>query len=185
MSTAFTYQDNLQTPRLTTRFLTAADIVAWAPFFDDAEATAFFPPIPFATSEEKARWWIERQLTRYRENRLGLQALIHRQTGELVGQCGLLTQEVDGVEEIEVAYDVFKKWWGQGFATEGASAFINYAFQNHLTDAVTAIIDTRNTKAQRVAEKNNMQKDKQTLWAGHDVYIYRVRKEDYNIQNTH
>jgi [ribosomal protein S5]-alanine N-acetyltransferase len=176
MTASYKYEDRLQTRRLITRFLTPEDVIVWAEFFNDKEATAFFPFLGPGSSAAKAKWWIERQLTRYREKRFGLQALIHKETKEFIGQCGLLLQEVDGVSEIEVGYDIFKKHWGQGYAPEAAKVFIDYAFKNNLADSVVSIIDVRNTKAQRVAEKSGLTKEKQTKWLGHDVYIYRTGK---------
>lgn len=172
--TAYKYGDHLQTERLYTRFLTREDVPVWAEFFEDKEALAHFPPMAQESNEEKAVWWIERSMTRYRENRFGLQALIHKETGAFIGQCGLLLQEVDGKEEIEVAYDVLKQYRGQGYAPEAAKAFIDYAFQNKLTDSVISIIDVRNTKSQRVAEKNGLTIEKQTKWLDFNVYIYRL-----------
>lgn len=179
MQHPYKYEDHLLTRRLITRFLTPEDVRVWASFFKDKEATAYFPPIDYSSDEEKARWWIERQITRYREARFGLQALINRETKELVGQCGLLLQEVDGEPEVEIAYHILKQYWGQGYAPEAAGAFLHYAFQNNLADSVTAIIHLHNTRAQRVAEKVGLARGKQTQWAGVDVYIYRISKDEW------
>jgi RimJ/RimL family protein N-acetyltransferase len=177
--THYKYEDHLLTRRLITRFLTAEDVREWTLFFKDRDATAFFPNLAFDTDEEKARWWIERQLTRYRESRFGLQALIHKETKEFIGQCGLLTQEVDGVEEVELGFDIFKKYWGQGYAPEAAQAFLQYAFQNNLAPSVVSIIDVRNTKARRVAWKCGMAQEKETQWAGINVVVYRIGEEKW------
>lgn len=179
MQNLYKYEDHLLTERLITRFLTPDDIRVWTAFFKDKEATDYFPPLEFQTEEEKARWWIERQITRYRESRFGLQALIHKETKEFIGQCGLLAREVDGKEEVELAYDIFKKYWGQGYAPEAAKAFLRYAFENNLADSVTAIIHVQNTRAQRVAEKVGLVREKQTLWSGVDVYLYRITKDEW------
>lgn len=184
MTHPYKYEEHLVTERLITRFLRADDVRVWSSFFRDKDATAYFPNLEFDTDEEKARWWIERQLTRYREARFGLQALIHRETKEFVGQCGLLTQEVDGREEVELAFDVFKQYWGQGYAPEAAQAFLQYAFRNNLAPSVISIIDARNTKACRVASKCGMAREKETLWAGIDVVVYRITKEKWEMDRA-
>jgi len=161
---------------MVTRFLVPDDIARWAEFFTDKETTRFFPNLEGNTNEEKSEAWIEKQFTRYHENRLGLQALIHKQDKYFIGQCGLLTQEVDGIMETEVGYHLLKKYWGNGYAPEAARMFINFAFENHLADSVISIIDIGNRNSQRVAEKNGLKIDKQTKWRGLNVYIYRVRK---------
>ncbi len=170
----YRYEDNLETTRLLTRKLVAEDYKTWSAFFDDPEATEFFPFLEPVSSEERAKWWIERQLARYREQRYGLQALIDKESGEMVGQCGLLAQDIDGKTELEVGYQIFKKHWGKGYATEAAVRFKQYGFDNEQADSIISIIDVNNVRSQRVAEKNGMTRGKQLHWWGMNVYIYRV-----------
>lgn len=175
----YIYQDQLQSPRLVTRFLTLDDISAWTDFFKDEEAIELMPTYSLTTNKERATRWIEKQLDRYATNRMGHQALIDRNTNEFIGQAGLLVQEVDGITELEVGYHVFKKYWGQGYAPEAARLFLNYGFKNNLSDSIISIIDTRNLKSQRVADKNGLLREKQTTWSDLNVYIYRIDKVNW------
>ena len=170
------YHDNLQSARLVTRKLSENDIPTWADFFADQEAVQYMPTYGLTSNMERSKHWIDKQLKRYEENRYGLQALIEKGTGNFIGQCGLLVQEVDGVNEFEVGYHIFKKYWGQGFATEAAKLFIDYVFDNDQTPSVISIIDKRNIRSQRVADKNHLAREKETSWNGLDVYIYRIVK---------
>ncbi len=175
--TAYIYPENLQTIRLITRKLIGEDIVKWADFFKDKEAVEFFPNLGLSSYDDRSKYWINKQINRYAENRFGLQALIEKKTNNFIGQCGLLKQEVDGKKEIEVGYHIFKKNWGQGFAPESASLFIDLAFKNNLADSVISIIDVGNIKSQRVADKNGLEREKKTKWEDFDVYIYRIDKQ--------
>jgi [ribosomal protein S5]-alanine N-acetyltransferase len=175
----YKYHDQLETDRLTTRFLTQEDILPWSAFFADEEAIKFFPDLQGDSGLDKSKHWIERQFSRYRENTYGLQALIRKETREFVGQCGLLIQEVDGLKETEVSYHILKKYWGNGYAPEAARLFINYAFSEKLTDSVISIIDTGNRKSQRVAEKNGLTVDKVTRHKELEVFIYRISREQF------
>ena len=179
MYSTLPYPDGLETSRLRTRFLTPEDQVPWTEFFKDPEAVALFPDAGIASPQERANQWIERQLTRYRENRFGLQVLLEKKTGAFIGQCGLLAQEVDGMAELEVGYHIFRKYWGQGYAPEAACLFIDLAFERYLAESVISIIDVRNVNSQRVAEKNGLQREKQTRWSGLDVYIYRIERNSW------
>ena len=175
------YNDQLTSERLVTRFLTLEDIPIWEEFFEDEEAVEFLflPSLGLNSNLEISAHMIEKQIARYAENRFGLQALINKSTNELIGICGLLAQEIDGINEIEVGYHILKKNWEQGYATEAAKLFINYAFENDLTSSVVSVIDVDNFKSQRVAEKNRLKIDKQTKWIGdEDVYIYRINKDE-------
>ena len=173
----YKYNDQLTSERLITRYLTLEDIPIWEEFFEDEEAVEFLSLhlLGLKSNLEISTHMIEKQLARYAENRFGLQALINQSTNEFIGLCGLLAQEVDGVNEIEVGYHILKKYWKQGYATEAAKLFIDYAFEHDLTSSVVSVIDVDNFKSQRVAEKNGLKIDKQTKWIGdEDVYIYRI-----------
>jgi ribosomal-protein-alanine N-acetyltransferase len=169
------YRDQLESRRLITRFITAKDVIPWTEFFKSPEAIELFPTFGLHTIEERVQHWIVRQLIRYSENRYGLQMLIHKETGELIGQCGLLLQEVDGIKELEVGYHIISKHWGNGYAPEAARLFLDFAVEHDLADSVISIIDIRNSKSIRVAEKNGLQRDKQTRWMEKDVFIYRIQ----------
>lgn len=174
---AYTYRDGLISDRLTTRFLTREDIPAWSVFFEDPDSVAYLPDYGLPNATARATQWIERQLMRYENQLYGLHALIEKSTGDFIGQCGLITQEVDGQTEIEVGYHIFKRFRGKGYAPEAAKLFIQYAFDHDQTDRVVSIIDVRNTNSQRVAEKNGLTRERTTNWNGLEVFIYRIAKQ--------
>lgn len=174
--TNYIYYDKLESKRLRTKNLTLADINLWSEFFEDKEAIEFLPNIGFPSTKERAKHWIEKQLSRYSDKRYGLQALINKDTNEFVGQCGLLAQEVDGEPKVEVGYHIFKKYWGQGYAPEAAKLFIDFGFKNNQTTSIISIINTGNIRSQKVAIKNGLTKLKQTKWSDLDVFIYQLNK---------
>ena len=173
----YAYSDQLTSDRLVTRWLTREDIPTWSVFFDDPDAVAYLPDYGLPNSMARATHWIERQLMRYEKQLYGLQVLIEKSTGAFIGQCGLITQEVDGYKEVEVGYHIFKSFRGHGFAPEAAKLFIQYAFDHDQADSIISIIDVRNTNSQRVAEKNGLQREQRTTWNGLDVYIYRILRK--------
>ena len=173
----YQYHDKLQTPRLVTNFLSMNDAVAWAAFFTNPEAIRFLfiETLGLPTNEAVAHHMIQKQLDRYAENRYGLQKLIHRETGEFIGCCGLLLQEVDGQNEIEVGYHIFPAYWNQGYATEAAKCFIDFAFKTNQAQRVISIIDDKNLASIRVAEKNGMRLIKRTTWTyDESVGVYGI-----------
>lgn len=134
------------------------------------------PSYGLISNSQKATEWIDRQINRNKDNTYGLQALNDKSNNDFIGQCGLLTQEVDGINELEVGYHILKKYRGEGYATEAARLFINYAFKNNLSKSIISIIDIRNLKTKRVAEKNGLELEKQTTFKNIKVDIYRISK---------
>ncbi|MFN5416497.1 MAG: GNAT family N-acetyltransferase [Flavobacteriia bacterium] len=175
----YKYDDNLESERLRTRKLTLEDAVIFSSFFENEEAQKFLPKF-FDSAIERTKHLIEKQLERYEENRFGHKAILDKETNEFLGICGLLLQDVDGTFEIEVGYHFLPKYWGKGYAPEAAKLFINYAFENNITDSVISVIDLDNFKSQRVAEKNGLKIEKQIKYLDDEyVYIYRMKKEDW------
>ena len=174
----YKYQDNLESKRLKTRFLNLEDIETWKKFFEDEEAVEFLPAFGLKTSIQRSEHWINRQLNRYSDNLFGLQLLLNKNTNEVVGQCGLLIQTVDGETKVEVGYHIFKKYWGQGYAPEAAKLFIDHAFENNLSNDIISIIHIDNFKSQKVALKNGLVKTKQTAWNDLEVFIYSIEKNE-------
>lgn len=170
------YPEGLQTERLITRHLIEDDISLWAEFFEEPEAIEFFPMYHHKPCEESATEWIERQRTRYANQEYGMQALIEKSTGNLVGQCGLIAKEIDGIPEVEVGYSILKKYWGLGYAAEAARLFIDYAFENNLVESVISTISPGNMKSIRVAEKNGLVFEKISPWQGMELCVYRLHK---------
>jgi len=180
---AYTYDEHLESKRLRTRKFMPADAEVWTTFCADAESIEFFPLLKSETPKEAAAKWVQSQLERYAQNRYGLQALILKDTGEFIGMCGLLTQEVEGKQELEVGYHVLRKHWGHGYAPEAAKLFIDYAFGTGQANSVISIIDVGNVKSQRVAGKNNLGLEKRVLWKDLDVYIYRIYSEEISFKS--
>lgn len=120
-----------------------------------------------------AREWLERQLWRYREKMGGMNLLVHKETEEIVGWAGLLVQEVDGAEEVEIGYSIMPQFWNQGYATEAARHCREVARQRGWMKPLISIIQVDNIASQKVAMKNGMTPVKRTLYKGNQVIIFQ------------
>ena len=109
-----------------------------------------------AFSDEEVQAWLDRQLLRYREDGFGLWAVILKETGEFIGQCGLTMQEFDGGWVPEIGYLFRRAFWHRGYAAEAAVGCREYAFQVLGLEEVFSIIRDSNTASQKVAERNGM-----------------------------
>lgn len=180
------YNDGLASERLTTRFLNENDILPWCAYFADPENCRFLSLPDVSSIEEKASIMVNYALTRYKNNTLGLQALITKDTNELIGMCGLLVQEVKGKKEIEVGYHLLKRFWGKGYAIEAAQMFRDYGFNNSDTAAIISIIHPLNEPSKKVARKNGMTLREQDVAfrdSSYDVFVIS-REEWENIPPT-
>jgi [ribosomal protein S5]-alanine N-acetyltransferase len=177
------YPDRLESKRLSTRFMTVDDIRPWISFFEDAEGTRYLHVGKGLQPEVRAVEWINATLKRYAENRYGLQALVEKDSGNFVGICGLLLQEINGTKEIEVGYHLLKEHRGKGYASEAAQMFRDYAFEKGITESVISIINPENWPSKNVAKRNGMQLSASNVpFRDHLYDVFRINKEEWEIQ---
>jgi RimJ/RimL family protein N-acetyltransferase len=143
----------LETPRLVLREMTPDDLDFVAAMLADPEVMRYYPR---CYSRDESQQWIERQLKRYDRHGHGLWLAIEKSTGQPVGQVGLLLQQVDGIEEKEVAYLIHRPFWRRGLATEAALACRDHAFTVFSREVVIALIRPENVPSQGVARKLGM-----------------------------
>ena len=164
----------LETSRLILREFVPGDADALARVISDPETMRFYPA-PFGRAEVEE--WIARNIRRYRVNGCGLWALDLKSTGEMIGDCGITLQDVDGEQRSEIGYHLRRDMWGHGFATEAARACRDYGFAKLEADCLISLIRPENAASCRVAERNGMTRWKETVRAGLRHYVYRISRE--------
>ena len=90
-----------------------------------------------------------------------MNALIDKQTGNFIGQAGLLIQTVQDEERLEIGYSILPKYWGKGYAQEAAIKCRDFCFKNELRDTIISMMHVDNIASEIVAFKNGMTFEKQ------------------------
>jgi ribosomal-protein-alanine N-acetyltransferase len=163
----------LETARLILREFVPEDAGALAQVISDPETMRFYPAPYTGTQVEE---WIERNRRRYKSDGAGLWAMVLKSTGEMIGDCGLTRQEVDGEILYEIGYHLRRDLWGQGLATEAAIVCREWGFAHLPVDRLISLIRTENEPSRRVAERNGMTIWKEISWRGFPHYVYSVQK---------
>ena len=83
----------LETKRLCLREMTQADYGDLCKILQDEKAMYAYA---HAFSDAEVQAWLDNQRRRYREEGFGLWAVLLKDTGEMIGQCGLTLQDWDG-----------------------------------------------------------------------------------------
>ena len=78
-------------------------------------------------------------------------AVEERETGAFVGRIGFA--DPDGWPGCELAWTLLRRWWGRGYATEGARAALAHAFTALDKDRVISLIHPENRASIRLAER--------------------------------
>ena len=62
-----------------------------------------------------------------RSDSLGLLAAERKGSGDVIGYCGLIDNTHGPEDEPELAFELLREVWGQGYATEAAEAVLSWA----------------------------------------------------------
>ena len=161
------------TPRLLFRKVLPTDFDTWLPFYDDPSSTEYWAGIP-KDPKQACKQQFDRIFERYHKNLGGMNALILKENSQLIGLCGLLLQQVDGIDELEIGYSILPAFRNKGLAFEAAQKCKVYAFSKKLAASLISIIHVDNIPSKRVALKNGMFLDKTTVYKNNPVHIYRI-----------
>ena len=143
----------LETERLLLREMTQDDLPALQGILQDEETMYAYNG---AFDEAETQAWLDRQLSRYAQYGFGLWAVVLKESGGMIGQCGLTMQPWRGDEVLEVGYLFNRAFWHHGYATEAARRCMEYAFDRLGAREVCSIIRETNLPSRRVAERNGM-----------------------------
>jgi [ribosomal protein S5]-alanine N-acetyltransferase len=148
----------------------------------DPEVMEFFPGL---LTPEQAIAYIGRITTFHRENNFGLWAIDEKASGKFIGFIGLTraTFESPFTPCIEIGWRLAKAFWGKGYATEGATACLEYGFGTlglSEINSFTAVTNTRSVHVmQKIGMKHVLNFDHTTLPEGHPLrphVLYKIEK---------
>lgn len=172
----------LETERLLLRIMTSEDFDALCVILRDPEVMYAYE---HAFDEEEVRTWLSRQQERYRNDGFGLWAVVQKETGTMIGQCGITMQEANEKQVMEVGYLFAKAFWHRGYAAEAAIACRDYAFETLNAEEVYSIIREGNHASERVAEKNEMKRCGQVVKNYYNMDMphnfYRITRAQWDM----
>jgi len=163
----------LQTARLLLREFTPLDADALALVLSDPETMRYYPAPYDRASVER---WIERNRQRYQDDGVGLWAMELTKTQQIIGDCGIILQQVEGERLYEIGYHLRRDFWGQGLATEAAIACRDWAFAHLKADRLISLIRPENLPSCRVAERTGMTVWKEVNWQGLPHCVYSIER---------
>jgi RimJ/RimL family protein N-acetyltransferase len=139
---------HILTPRLRLRPLREDDLEGLRDIYTDPRVGEWIGPHSDADVLDTLRFQIAHQA----EHGWSLWAVEERETGRLLGDCGLQPLECKG-PEVELGYDLHPDTWGRGIATEAARASVEAAFRDFGLDRLIAVVKPHHAASRRVLEK--------------------------------
>jgi [ribosomal protein S5]-alanine N-acetyltransferase len=124
--------------------------------------------------KERIREFVGRQVTHFEKLGYCLWKLLHKESSEMIGFCGL--QPLDGTPETEIGWWLGRAWWGKGLATEAARAALQDGFERAGLERIVAVAMGANSASIRVMEKLGMKYERETTHRGFDVVLYAASR---------
>ncbi|CAM3897090.1 GNAT family N-acetyltransferase [Shewanella aquimarina] len=167
----------IETPRLTMRQFVMEDAEAVYRFSSNPEVVRYTGDEDAVKSLDDARHVIEKYwLSGYRDPGFARYALIHKQSNELIGFCGIKHEPLlnRGQGGVDIGYRMLPEYWGKGLATEAVSACLRYARETLGINCVYAEVMKENVASIRVLEKAGMVRIDSYEDQGAELHLYRT-----------
>ncbi|MDF1838441.1 MAG: GNAT family N-acetyltransferase [Planctomycetota bacterium] len=141
-----------ETERLRIRHLQPSDIAHMRVVYGDLEAMRYVGD-GSAISEEDCVRWVDVTLKNYTKRGYGMFVVELKESGRVIGFCGLVHPGDQELPELKYAY--LREHWGQGYASEAGEALRAHGEHSLGMPGIIATVDPEHIVSHRVLAKCN------------------------------
>ena len=161
-----------ETSRLLLRPPKVEDLEPFVEIHEHPEVVRFLSGIGTATGRVASWRLLALLIGHWHLRGYGQWAIVEKATGELIGRVGLWYPE--GWPGIELGWVIKRERWDNGFATEGAKAAADFAFNEVGADRIISMIQPDNPRSIRVAEKIGETFSETRTFNGQHLNVYAM-----------
>lgn len=111
----------------------------------------------------------------YKDFGIGRWLVTEKSSGEILGWCGL--KYIAELDEVDLGYRFYQKYWNQGYATEAARATLGFGFNTLEIPVIIGRAMPENSGSVRVLQKIGMTFQGTAIeHDGEDVVVYAAFK---------
>ena len=167
----------IETGRLFLREMTPEDFDRLYAVLADSDIMQHYP---YTFDEARVRNWINKNLERYRVFGFGLWAVCLKETGGMIGDCGLTMQNVGGTILPEIGYHIARAHQRRGYAKEAARAVRDWTFRNTPFMTVYSYMQKENVPSSATARATGMRYvDTFRDEGGGEVAVYGITRAEW------
>jgi RimJ/RimL family protein N-acetyltransferase len=152
----------LETERLRLRRPQAGDLDAYAELFADPEVVRYTGGVTKSRAETEDA--LERMIRHWNDHGIGLFSVVRKQDERVLGRVGFLLWDTEtwvhamvepprSETETEIGWTFARAHWGNGYATEGATAARDWALEELRLGRLVSLIQRGNEASVGVARK--------------------------------
>jgi RimJ/RimL family protein N-acetyltransferase len=158
----------IETARLQLRQFSLNDFDYLFRLYSDAEVMTYLLP----RTREQTQVSLNKHIQQWQQHNFGMWAVKHKETGKMIGRCGL--GFLENTPEVELGYVFDKSYWNMGMGTEASQATLKFGFWQAKLDRIVAIAHPENIASVRIIQKVGMKYEKNASFYGHDVVYYAI-----------
>ena len=141
--------------------------------YQDAENMVYFgAPYDERMMNRLMSWTFDN----YKKYGFGFWAIIDKESGAFIGDCGLSMQNIDGEMLPEIGYHINKKYHNMHYATEAAKLVKDYIFKMYNFEALFGYTVKENIASIKVMQNNGMTFVKEFIKDNENYVVYRVKR---------
>lgn len=149
----------------------ASDEAALAEIFGDGETMRYIGKgYPNGLTREQARTALTTMTQRYERDGIGVWPVVLKETGKLIGACGL--QPLPNSRDVEIAYILDRAERGKGYAFEAASAVMEFGFRDQDFARIVAVVHPFNAPSIALVRRLGMEFDRVVRAYQNDLLKY-------------
>lgn len=145
----------IETDRLMLREMTMDDFDGINDFLSDSDVMKYYKE---TFNESKVKEWILNNIERYGTFGFGLWVVVLKETGEIIGDCGITMQNINGQIKPEIGYHIRADKQKQGFGSEAAKRVRDWAFDNTSFNTLYSYMSEDNVASYSTAKVIGMHK---------------------------
>jgi RimJ/RimL family protein N-acetyltransferase len=170
----------LHTPRLRLEPLNLGHLDGLLTVNGDAEVMRYISGQ--AETREEALAMIERVQARWAQYGFSWWGFIDNTHGEFIGTGCVQHLGRDAANPLELGWRLRRDRWGQGYASEAARRMAAFAFDDLAAPLLCAVCDPANTASSNVMQRLGMRYTGQERWYDSECSVYRISREDWQVQ---
>jgi len=162
--------DCFSTPRLSAEKLHEGHLADLVALHLDQDVSRYLGGV---RSPEATKAYLSVNMAHWDQHGFGLWGLRTR-AGEFAGRAGIRHVVVEGIEDVEIAYAFKRDLWGQGLASEISTALVDIGLSQLKLPSLVGLVSPENRASRRVLEKSGFTLERNAIWHGEDVVLYRA-----------
>lgn len=165
----------IATSRLILREFKLSDAKKICELNNDPEVLKYTGDVPFESVENTQQFL--KKYGDYKKNGYGRWAVILKNNHEFIGWCGL---KLNIDNKVDIGFRFFKEYWNQGYATESATACLQYGFRHLKISEIIGRASVKNKPSIKVLEKIQMTYWKTEIYGGIGSSVfYKLSDKEY------